>query len=214
MLLVELREAEIWLRRVSRGEVEEVDVEEEVESESVWALRSCWTLAMAVLESSTLPEARSLRRAARSLVSLAVAVLVGSAAVAEAVLEVLVVEDVLLVCPVRSSCSIKAREEEERAEMDMRDPFRAVEITSVGNVGRRAENFSGIVEETEFGTFFDPGARVASYDGRVELLWFSLAVLLTICPGSMDCGRSELSSLDSPSMAGEWKFTSGSAGVG
>ena len=64
MLLVELSEAEIWLSRVSRGELEEVEVEEEVESKSVWALRPCWTLAMAVLESETLPEARSLRRAA------------------------------------------------------------------------------------------------------------------------------------------------------
>lgn len=135
MLLVELSEAEIWLNRVSRGEVEEVDVEEELGSEVVWALRSCWTFAMAVLESATLPEARSLRRAARSLVSVAVAVVVGSAAVVEAVLEVLVVEavaEVLVVWPVRSSCSIKARAEDERAEMDMRGPFRAVELLLQG----------------------------------------------------------------------------------
>ena len=60
------------------------------------------------------------------MVSLAVVVVVGSAEEAEAVpaaLAVDAVEEVLLVCPVRSSCSIKAREEEERAEMDMRGSF-------------------------------------------------------------------------------------------
>jgi len=119
---VELSEEEIWLSRVSRGELEEVDVAEEVESEAVWALMSCWTFATADLASVALPEARSLSREARSWVSLAVAVVVGSTEVAEVVLEALVVEaveEVLLVWPARSSCSIRAREEDESAEMDM-----------------------------------------------------------------------------------------------
>ena len=108
MLLVELRELDIRVSRLSRGE----GVVEE-ESEGLWAWMSCWTLAMAVLDSSTLPEARSLRRAARSLVSWVGAVL------GDGVLEVGTAEETLS-SSARRVFSIWATAEDGMTETDMR----------------------------------------------------------------------------------------------
>lgn len=188
MLSVEFSELASWVSSVSRGELGDVDVEEEVESEAVCALRSFWTWATAVLESVTLPDARSLRSAARSLVRWAVVAVVGSAEVAEAVLAALaveVVEEVLVLCVARSSCSIKAREEEERAEIDM-GSFRRREIPLIVVVGTGSENFSG--ERVGIHHFQHLSMLlIGAYDGRVELPLVCLAVLMTIFWGRLDC---------------------------
>lgn len=148
MLLVELREPAIWVRRLSSGELE-VELEG---LEAFWVLRSCWTLATADLESVVLPEARSLRRVARSLVSWEVVELLeGSVLVfGEVVAEV----DEVPVRSARRVFSIRASAEDEMDESDMREiPSSGLELPGHNtHFGILGGNFSGRVEETESGT--------------------------------------------------------------
>jgi hypothetical protein len=117
VLLVELREPAIWDNRLLSGELEVVEA-----SAVVGVLRSCWTLEIAVLDSSTLPEARSLRREARSFVSWVVDEVAEGSEVEETALALLFVEEAL-VNSARRVVSIWERDEGETAERDMGESF-------------------------------------------------------------------------------------------
>jgi hypothetical protein len=117
VLLVELREPAIWESRLSSGELEELEA-----SEEVWVLRSCWTLEIAVLDSSTLPEARSLSREARSFVSWVVDDVAELSEGEGAVLAALEVEEAL-VNSASKVVSIWERDKDETAERDMGESF-------------------------------------------------------------------------------------------
>jgi hypothetical protein len=117
VLLVELREPAIWDNRLLSGELEVVEA-----SAVVGVLRSCWTLEIAVLDSWTLPEARSLRREARSFVSWVVDEVAEGSEVEETALALLFVEEAL-VNSARRVVSIWERDEGETAERDMGESF-------------------------------------------------------------------------------------------
>ena len=94
---------------------------------------------------------------------------------AEAVLAALVVEaveEVFAVCVARRSCSIKAREEEERAEMDMRDSFRG----GGSHLGNMSAGSRKALAEAWVDRLRDicRCAGGVAYDGRVQFPLFAL----------------------------------------